>query len=98
MQREWGPEVTIVTLGWPLVILLVGMTAAAALTIKFSGLGRPEGVALAAIRAVIQLTLVSLVIVFVLRSLPLTALFLTLMVTVAAGTSAHRITGSLRLR
>lgn len=85
-----------VALGWPLVILLVALTTTAALVIKFSGLGRPEGVALAAIRAVIQLALVSLVIGFVLGSLPLTALFLALMVTVAAGTSAHRITGSLR--
>ncbi len=60
------------------------------------GIGRGKAVLIAAGRAVVQLAAVSLVIGVVLRSLPLTVAFLTLMVVVAAGTSAHRITGSLR--
>ena len=64
---------------------------------QLAGLGRARGVLIAAARAVVQLAAVSLVIAVVLRSLPLTALFLLLMVIVAAGTSAWRITGSLRL-
>jgi putative ABC transport system permease protein len=87
-----------VTLGWPLVALVVTLTAAAAVATRLTGLGRASGVVVAAIRAVAQLAAVSLVIGVVLRSLALTAAFLTLMIIVAAGTSAHRITGSLRPR
>ncbi len=87
-----------VTLGWPLVGLVVALTAAAAAATQLAGLGRSGAVVTAAIRAVVQLAAVSLVIGFVLRSLALTAGFLTLMIIVAAGTSAHRITGSLRPR
>ena len=87
-----------VTIGWPLGALLVILTATAAAVTRFADLGRALDVVLAALRAVAQLAAVSLVIGFVLRSLPLTAAFLALMVTVAAGTSAHRITGSLRVR
>jgi putative ABC transport system permease protein len=85
-----------VIIGLPLLVLLLGLTCAAALVIRFSGLGTGSSVASAAVRAVAQLAAVSLVIGFVLRSLLLTTLFLTLMVAVAAGTSAKRITGSLR--
>lgn len=86
-----------VTLGWPLAALLIVLTAAAATVTQLAGLGDARGVVIAAIRAVAQLAAVSLVIGFVLRSLALTALFLMLMVLVAAGTSAHRITGSCAL-
>ena len=89
---------TTVVLGWPLVVLLLVLTGAAAVVTAAAGLGRADGIVIAAIRAVLQLAAVSLVIGFVLRSLPLTAIFLALMVAVAAGTSAKRITGSLRPR
>ena len=85
-----------VTLGWPLVGLVIALTGAAGATTRLAGLGRGGAVVVAATRAVVQLAAVSLVIGFVLRSLALTAGFLALMIIVAAGTSAHRITGSLR--
>ncbi len=84
-----------VTVGWPLATLLVGLAAAAAAGTWLAGLGRPWGVVTAAVRAVAQLAVVSLLIGVVLRSLWLTAGFLLFMVTVAAGTSARRVTGSL---
>jgi len=87
-----------VTLGWPLIGLVVVLAGSAAVATWLAGLGRPSAVVIAAIRAVAQLAAVSLVIGFVLRSLALTAAFLALMIIVAAGTSAHRITGSLRPR
>ena len=87
-----------VVVGWPLAGLMLILTAAAAAVTNLAGLGRARGVVVAAIRAAAQLAAVSVVIGFVLRSLPLTAAFLLLMVAVAAGTSAHRITGSLRPR
>jgi len=87
-----------VTLGWPLAALLVILAAAAAATTELAGLGRGRDIAIAAVRAAVQLAVVSLVIGFVLRSIGWTAAFLALMVVVAAGTSAHRITGSLRPR
>jgi len=90
--------VNTVVLGWPLAGLMLILTAAAAAVTNLAGLGRARGVVVAAIRAAAQLAAVSVVIGFVLRSLPLTAAFLLLMVAVAAGTSAHRITGSLRPR
>jgi putative ABC transport system permease protein len=90
--------VTTVALGWPLAVVLVVLTAAAAGVTGAAALGRPWGAVLAAARAVVQLAAVSLVIVWVLQSLWLTAGFLLSMVTVAAGTSARRITGQLRPR
>ncbi len=87
-----------VTLGWPLAALLVVLAATASITTELAGLGRGRDIAIAAVRAAAQLTVVSLVIGFVLRSIGWTAAFLALMVIVAAGTSAHRITGSLRPR
>ncbi len=85
-----------VTLDWPLAGLLLILTAAPATVTRLATLGPARGVAVAAVRAAAQLAAVSLVIGFVLRSLPLTAAFLILMVVVAAGTSAHRITGTLK--
>ena len=84
-----------VALGWPLAVLLIVLMGAAATVTRFAGLGRPRGVITAAARAAAQLAAVSLVIGVVLRSLWMTAVFLTLMVAVAAATSARRITGSL---
>jgi len=90
--------VSTVALGWPLAVLLIVLMGAAATVTRFAGLGRPRGVITAAARAAAQLAAVSLVIGVVLRSLLMTAVFLTLMVAVAAATSARRITGSLRPR
>ena len=90
--------VNTVVLGWPLAALLVVLTAGAATVTQLAGLGRSRSVVVAAVRAVLQLAAVSLVIGVVLRSLALTAAFLMLMVVVATGTSAHRITDSLRPR
>lgn len=87
-----------VMLGWPLAALVVVLTAAAAAATRLAGLGTARHVVIAATRAATQLAAVSLVIGFVLHSLALTAVFLTLMVLVAAGTSARRIIGSLRPR
>ena len=89
---------TTVALGWPLVAVLVVLTATAAAVTGAAALGRPWAPVLAAVRAVVQLAAVSLVIVWVLQSLWLTAAFLLSMVTVAAGTSGRRITGQLRPR
>ena len=77
-------------------MLLVVLAAAAALVVRLLELGRARDTLIAVVRAVLQLAAVSLVIGFVLRSLWLTAAFLTLMVLVGAATSARRITGSLK--
>ena len=79
-------------------MLLLVLTGAAALVVRTQGLGRSRETAVAAARAVLQLAAVSLVIGAVLRSLWLTAAFLTVMIGVAGATSAKRITGTLRRR
>lgn len=98
MQPERTERLNTVTLGWPLAVLLILLTVVAAVLYRFAGLGRPSLVITAALRAVAQLAAVSLVIGAVLHSLPLSCAFLALMVVIAAGTSARRITGSLRPR
>lgn len=87
-----------VSIGWPLGIVLVGLTVGAALVVRLGALTDSRSIAIAGLRAVLQLLAVSAVIAVVLRSLALTALFLIVMVAVAAATSAHRITGSWRPR
>ncbi len=72
------------------------LASAAALVVKLFDLGRARDTLIAVARAIVQLAAVSLVIGFVLRSLWLTAAFLALMTIVGAGTSAKRITGSLK--
>ena len=91
-------SVSTVALGWPLAVLLIVLVAAAATVTRFAGLGPAWRVVTASARAVAQLAAVSLVIGIVLRSLWLTTAFLTVMVAVAAATSARRVTGSLRPR
>lgn len=59
-----------------------------------SGLGQGRPIVVAAARAALQLTVVSAVLVVVLRTLWLSALFVLLMLTVAAVTSARRVTGA----
>jgi putative ABC transport system permease protein len=82
-----------IAVGWPLVGVLVLLTAAGALVVR---LGRIDGwrpVMTAAVRAAVQLTAVSLLITAVLASGPLTAGFVLLMFGIAAFTSASRISG-----
>lgn len=86
---------TIVELGPRLAIAMVVLAVLAAVVVRVSGLGDGGSTLAAALRAAIQLAAVSAVIVVVLRSLWLTAAFLTLMLTVASGTAAHRVTGRL---
>nr|WP_281256804.1 ABC transporter permease [Blastococcus aggregatus] len=74
-------------------MLVAGAATAAAL----SGLGQTRPIVVAAARAVLQLAAVSAVLVAVVRSLWLSAVFVLVMLTVAAVTSARRVTGT-RLR
>ena len=89
---------TTVHIGPLLAVLLLVLAGAAALTVKLLELGRARDTFVAVGSAVLQLAVVSSLIGYVLRSLWLTAAFLTLMVLVAGSTSARRITGSLRPR
>jgi len=88
----------VVEVGWALAALLTVLTGFAAVLVRWAGLGRSRHVVVAAARAVVQLAVVSLVIGFALRSIPGTMAFIAVMVIVATGTSAQRITGSLRPR
>ncbi|MEV4602629.1 ABC transporter permease [Amycolatopsis sp. NPDC049253] len=74
-----------------LVIVLAVLTLAGAAVVRFGGLGQGRAVLVAAVRAVAQLALVSLVIALILRSGWLTGLFVLLMFAIAAVTSASRI-------
>lgn len=87
-----------VRIGIPFVALAVTLVLAAVLVGFWSRIGNRTDVLTAAVRAVIQLAAVSAVIGVVLRWWISTIAFLVLMSLVAAGTSARRITGSLRLR
>lgn len=84
---------SVVQLGWPLAVVLAVIAAAAAVVGRLSGLGQSRPVLVAAARATVQLTVVSLVLVAVLDSLWLTAGFVLLMLLVASLTAAGRITG-----
>lgn len=86
------------SLGWPLAVLLVAFAGAAAVVVRTAGLGDWHAPITAATRCVIQLAVVSLVIGYVLRSMWWTGAFVGFMILVAAGTSARRITGSLGWR
>lgn len=80
-----------VTLGPLLAVGLGLLVLLASVVVWLGGIGSWRSVALAAVRAVVQLAVVSLVIVAVLRSPWWTALFVLLMYGVAAVTSAGRI-------
>jgi putative ABC transport system permease protein len=84
---------SVVDLGPRLAVVLVALTALAAVAGRLSGLGQDRPVVVAALRATVQLTAVSAVLLVVVRSLPLSALFVLLMVGVAAVTAASRATG-----
>ena len=84
---------SVVDVGPRLVVVLVVLTALAAVAGRLSGLGQDRPIVTAALRATVQLAAVSAVLLVVVRSLLLSALFVLLMLTVATATSAGRITG-----
>jgi putative ABC transport system permease protein len=84
---------SVVDVGPGLAVVLVALTAVAAVAGWLSGLGQQRPLVTAAVRATVQLAAVSAVLVVVVRSLWLSALFVLLMLSVAAVTSAARVTG-----
>ncbi|MBY3553213.1 ABC transporter permease [Modestobacter lapidis] len=80
-------------MGPGLVVALLLLTALAAGAGWASGLGQHRPIVMAALRATVQLAVVSAVLVAVIGSLWLSALFVLLMLTVAATTAAGRVTG-----
>lgn len=76
-----------------LAAVLLGLTAVAALVMWLGRIGQWHAVVTASARAVVQLGVVSLLIAAVLRSVPLTVLFVVVMFGVAAVTSARRVGG-----
>ena len=80
-----------VVIGWGLAVALVLLLLIAAGTATALHLGLSRQVAVAVVRAVVQLAAVSSVIVVVARSLWLSALFVLVMFAVAAWTSARRV-------
>lgn len=80
-----------VAVGWPLAGVLVLVTVLAALVVGLGRIGAWRPVVTAAVRAVAQLSVVSMVIVLVLNSGWLTTAFVLVMFGVAALTSARRI-------
>ena len=83
-----------VVVGWGLAATLLVLTAIGSAMALLGGLGVRvgRGVVTAAVRAVLQLAVVSAVIVAVVRSLWLSAAFVLFMLVVAAMTSSRRIT------
>lgn len=84
---------SVVDVGPRLAVVLVVLTALGAVAGRLSGLGQDRPVIVAALRAAVQLTAVSAVLLVVVRSLLLSSAFILLMLTVATATSAGRITG-----
>ena len=84
---------SVVHLGPGLVVALLALTALAAVVGRASGTAQHRPVVTAALRATVQLAAVSAVLVVVVGSLVLSALFVLLMLGVAAATSAARVTG-----
>jgi uncharacterized protein (TIGR00245 family) len=84
---------SVVHLGPGLVLAVVALTTLGTAVGWASGLGQQRPVVVAAVRAAVQLAAVSAVLVVVVGSLALSALFVLLMLTVAAITSAGRVTG-----
>src|SRR3954454_18244557 len=84
---------SVVESGPRLAVVLAVLTALAALAGQWSGLGQGRPVLVASLRAVVQLTGVSAVLLVVVRSLWLSAAFVALMVAVATVTAAARATG-----
>lgn len=78
--------------GWPLVVALVVLVAIAVAVSLAGRVGTSWMTAIAAVRAVVQLGVVSLVILAVVRSWWSTVAFTLLMAAVATWTSARRMT------
>ena len=76
-----------------LAVVLVALTALAAVSGRLSGLGEGRPVLVAAVRATVQLGVVSVLLLVVVGSLWLSAAFVLLMVSVATVTAAGRTTG-----
>ena len=76
-----------------LVVVLVALTALAAVSGRLSGLGEDRPVLVAALRATVQLAVVSALLLVVVDSLWLSAVFVLLMVSVATVTATGRTTG-----
>ncbi|WP_217630837.1 ABC transporter permease [Modestobacter sp. DSM 44400] len=83
---------SVVQVGPGLALAAVALTALAVAVGWTSGLGQQRPVAVAALRAAVQLAVVSTVLAAVLGSLALSTLFVLLMLTVAAATAAGRVT------
>jgi putative ABC transport system permease protein len=81
-----------IVVGWGLGVALVVLVAVAAAVTGLAGLGIARRVAIAAVRAVLQLAVVSVIIVAVVRSLWLSLAFVLVMLGVATLTSARRMT------
>jgi putative ABC transport system permease protein len=77
--------------GPALLVVLAVLALAGGAVVRFGELGQGRAVLIAAVRAVAQLALVSLVITVILRSGWLTGLFILLMFSIAVFTSASRI-------
>ncbi|HEV2782194.1 MAG TPA: ABC transporter permease [Actinophytocola sp.] len=82
-----------ISVGPVLVAVLVLLTAVGAVVVWVGRVGAGRSVVVAAVRAAVQLAAVSLLIAAVLRSAWWTGLFVLMMFTVAAITSARRIGG-----
>jgi putative ABC transport system permease protein len=85
-----------ITVGPMFAVVLVALMVVAAVVALVGRLGVSRAVLTASVRAVAQLAIVSLLITAVLRSWWATAAFITLMILVAAATSARRVS-TLRL-
>jgi uncharacterized protein (TIGR00245 family) len=84
---------SVVDVGPRLAVVLVALTAVAAVGGRLSGLGQDRAVAQAALRATVQLAAVSAVLLVVVDSLLLSTAFVLVMLTVATVTAAGRATG-----
>jgi putative ABC transport system permease protein len=80
-----------ITVGPGFAVLLVVLIGVAMVAAALGRLGVSRAVVTASVRAVLQLSIVSVLIAAVLRSVWATAAFIVLMVTVAVATSARRV-------
>lgn len=83
---------TLVTVGVGLAVTVSLLTVVAAAIAMVGKLGVGRQIIIAAVRAVLQLAVVSLIIVAIVASLPLTLLFVAMMAAVASGTAGRRMT------
>jgi putative ABC transport system permease protein len=84
---------SVVDVGPRLAVVLIALTALAAVAGRLYGLGQDRPVVIAVVRATVQLAVVSALLLVVVRSLLLSTAFVVLMLSVATLTSAGRVTG-----